>query len=95
MWFFTIQNHIRPKRLDLRKYWNVYFDLTPLSFERAPDKSIRGQARKLGKENSPAGEKLPKILSQWQQKFQLLLRQKSAADVVRQEIFAFAITRNF
>jgi len=38
---------------------------------------------------------LPKILSQWQQKFQLLVRQKSAAELVRQEIFAFAIAQNF
>ena len=28
--------------------------------------------RKLSKEKSPAGEKLPEILSQWQQKSQLL-----------------------
>ena len=91
----TVQYQLCPKRFDFELNINIDLDLNPLSFERAPDKSIRGQARKLGKENSPAGEKLPKILSQWQQKFQLLLRQKSAADVVRQEIFAFAITRNF
>ena len=36
--------------------------------------------RKLGKEKSPAGEKLPEILSQWLQKFQLLVRRKSTAD---------------
>ena len=38
------------------------------------------------KEKSPAGDKLPEILSQWQQNFQLLVRQKSAAEIVRQEI---------
>ena len=29
--------HIRPKRLDLRNYWNAYIDLIPLSFERAKE----------------------------------------------------------
>jgi hypothetical protein len=32
--------------------------------------------RKLGKEKSPAGDKLPEIHSYWRQKFQLTDRQK-------------------
>ena len=36
--------------------------------------------RKLGKEKSPAGKKLPEILSQWQQKSQLLTRFARSSD---------------
>jgi hypothetical protein len=36
--------------------------------------------RKLGKEKSPADEKLPEILSQWQQKSQLLTRSARSSD---------------
>ncbi|HMS35202.1 MAG TPA: hypothetical protein PKC91_14055 [Ignavibacteria bacterium] len=56
---------------------------------------MKEQKKSLAKEKSPAGEKLPEILSQWQQNFQLLVRQKSAAEIVRQEIFAPAIAQNF
>jgi hypothetical protein len=56
---------------------------------------LKEQKKSFAKENSPAGEKLPEILSQWQQKFQLLVRQKSAAELVKQEIFALAIAQNF
>ena len=56
---------------------------------------LKEQKKSLAKENSPAGEKLPEIISQWQQKFQLLVRQKIAAELVRQEIFALAIAQNF
>jgi hypothetical protein len=50
---------------------------------------LKEQKKSLAKENSPAGEKLPEILLQWQQEFQLLVRQKIAAELVRQEILAY------
>ena len=54
------------------------------SFDRSKEK--------LAKEKSPAGEKLPEILSQWLQEFQLLTRWRS---FVKQEILAYAIAQNF
>ena len=68
--FCTAQNkiHIRPKRFTLK--------MNPV----ITSAFFSTMKRKLGKEKSPAGEKLPEILSQWQQKSQLLNRFARSSD---------------
>ena len=63
-----ISFHIRPKRFILK--------MNPV----ISSAFFSTMKRKLGKEKSPAGEKLPEILSQWQQKSQLLTRFARSSD---------------
>ena len=60
--------HIRPKRFT--------FKMNPV----ITSAFFSTMKRKLSKEKSPAGEKLPEILSQWQQKSQLLTRFARSSD---------------
>ena len=59
--------HIRPKRCIKSLRFKI------VAFLLSPGKSIRGQAKKISaKEKSPAGDKLPDILSLCLHKLQLL-----------------------
>ena len=62
----------------------LYNKFNPLFF-------LIDQKKSLAKEKSPADDKLPEILSQWQQK---ITTPYSLRSLVRQVIFAFAISQN-
>ena len=68
IWTDVKKSHIRPKRFILK--------MNPV----ISSAFFSTMKRKLGKEKSPADEKLPEILSQWQQKSQLLTRFARSSD---------------